>query len=183
MWRTGGKLLSVLGLSVLAACCGPQRTEDRCLADTGGCESPTALPACEAGTVAIPLGQALVDAGTLVGQTVAVTGPLRRASGTCTELDCGEGACCNDCGAPLALRESTEVDDHHPDYLWILETLSPFEFGRFSCKGDESVICCPYEVDREVVAMGTFELVGVVESLDQGNYNKYAITGASLCVR
>lgn len=151
--------LLFLGLA-LSTCTGRYACLKR-----SGCPAPTPLPPCVLSDLPAPIRSVLTDPKSFLDSTIQVSGRLAHDETTCTLLACSHG-CCNGCGASLRLND--EAGRHL--------ALPTGTKGPASCGGDESLICCAYELGADVVATGRF---AVWSQTISGPI--YALHDATLC--
>jgi hypothetical protein len=127
-------------LPVLVVLAAAPASQPPCLKDRGPCEPKERLSRCTGAPDAPLIDEE--DAPARVGQRVAVRGHLAPGPrAVTTMMACAAGTCCNHVHAWmmadrwLALRDSSKPE-------------------RFTCDGDESMVCCPLETAREAVVVG-----------------------------
>ena len=168
----------VMTMLLLSACGGAGQVvkEDRaapkndasCLSAKGCPAASAALPACgEEARAARAVADVLAEAERAPGTDVVVRGRLDRGAPICTRRSCA-GACCNRCGAQLALVGEAPIaqpaDVPAPRIALAGE--------HMACRGDESLTCCDVEVKgQEVVARGRLRRVA----------RTWTVDGATLC--
>jgi hypothetical protein len=143
----------------------------------GGCGLSRPLPACPPGLATPQLAELVAHGRRWLGKDVAVRGPLRHTKPSCTANICALGTCCNRCSASLVLSE-------HDDVPWFEGAVDAILLGSagepdlFTCKGDDSTVCCAVRASgNEVVARGVLHPAG---SREQSH--TWSLRDTTLCV-
>lgn len=140
-----------------------QFTDPTCVQHRG-CDAPTAVPACPAGTVSQPVATVWARRFALLGHTVTVEGTLRPQA-PCTEMACVD-RCCNSCSGGIHLASPSDRED-----LQVGDERTP----AFACNGDDSGLCCGTEIPAgRTVVTGTLALI-------PGSGGSYRIEHPTLC--
>lgn len=135
------------------------RNDGSCLGEnTAPCSDTPArqVPSCAAGAAdgAISLEDALNKRNQLVDQQVVIRDRLTVGPVSCTEMACAN-QCCNKCGASVLLSLPKGTTGYHS--LSFGEPFVGIEDG-WSCKGDESGVCCGTALPQgEVIVKGTLK--------------------------
>jgi hypothetical protein len=105
---------------------------------------------CEAKRpAAISVGKALAEAA--AGKTVRIAGTLDLLSIGTTLVLCHPGDCCNETQADLRIRPTPSGSTPRRPYSGISLLLS------INCRGDDSLVCCGYELGKPVEITGTWK--------------------------
>jgi len=151
----------------------------KCLKDRG-CPAGTTLPKCSeiavtADYVGVTLEALNKARAKYKGMKIGVSGPLASSGpSACTEMGCpADYPCCNSCSGSLVLGK--------PDAEFKTSLLLRSKPGDdvespddYTCKGDDTAVCCKYTPGGEVTAYGT--LVA-----PKGAKAPYVLAGAFLC--
>lgn len=122
-----------------------------CIANRG-CPDAKPLAPCPLDVVPMPVAEVLaVDPSLLEGHEISVAGSLRLGASGCTVALC-RGRCCNRCHGALVLRDDATGRDLR---------LDPDNDPMFGCLGDDSGLCCPFELGLQVAAVGRLVNVGM----------------------
>lgn len=133
-----------------------------------GCEAPRAVPHCGRMLVApMSFAQVIDQRFRLDGQTVNVSGRLS-AGGGCTEMACPDGVCCNHCRGDIALTGTASSSLRRL-------SLGVGEDAAFSCRGDDSGMCC-----GTAVPTGNVVVSGVLRPI-AGSGGAWRIESPTLC--
>jgi hypothetical protein len=142
---------------------GSPKEPRRCMKERG-CPTFAVLPKCEPGLQTKPLAEVLENRNQLLGQKLAVRGPLHQSAG-CTEKGCPDDyPCCNHCQGEISLGKVSST------YTYLsLKNSDAAVAETFKCGGDDTLVCCQYPADgEEVVVTGTL-------------VSGFGLDGAQLC--
>jgi len=117
--------------------------DQRCMATAGCPFPPLSIPPCPQGLAPITTQEVLVRAEKLQGHAVAVRGTLEVRNRKVSLLDC-QNRCCNRSDGIMAIAAEPVIG--------FLVDENPL---AFHCVGDESVLCCGFPQNTEVIAFGT----------------------------
>lgn len=162
----------------------PVKPEPACLRDKGGCDAmedpeQLAVNACEGAPKAMTMAELAKKAKKLKGKKVTVIGPLNTSSRSCTAMACDQ-ECCNTCASTLILG-SGEPDGKTAFHLREGASSESGATDGFTCKGDESVVCCKYPVTgQEVIVTGTLTSITGVTPTDK---RLNVLTEATICAQ
>lgn len=144
----------------------PSNWEPRCAANNA-CPNVPAIARC--GSIAAPrdVDAAYRDRASLVGQRIAVRGVLL-SSGGCTEMGCPDRACCNGCFGHVYLGASNRRGAEQGSFAFADPEVRD---GPFSCRGDDSALCCNFAADaRTVIVQATLTTVRGTYVLSQPEF-------------
>jgi hypothetical protein len=143
-----------------------------CVASTG-CEAPRAVGRCAPPAPDVRMmaprtfAQVIDQRLSLSGRSVAVRGRLSAAGG-CTEMACPDGACCNHCRGTIALTGDAASSLRQL-------SLGLAEDPAFTCRGDDSGLCC-----GSAVPAGDVIVRGVLRPIE-GSGGAWRIESPTLC--
>ncbi|MBL8679332.1 MAG: hypothetical protein JNK05_09215 [Myxococcales bacterium] len=129
----------------------PSRWNAGCAANRT-CPDVPAIARCGSIADTRDVAAAYNDRATLVGQRIAVRGVLLGSAG-CTEMGCPDRACCNGCFGYVYLASANRRGAEQSSFAFADPEVRD---GPFSCRGDDSAICCNFAADgRTVVVQAT----------------------------
>ena len=130
---------------------------------------PPPLPRCAPGHVGDPLAAVLREAPRLVGQHVAIDGPLGRGIDVGSTPKCDAGGCGDRVGQPVALAPADATSRQET-----IELRSETDGADvLRCAGEGPQQCCPVPVrGQRVIATGM---------LVRGGSGVLQLAGAALC--